>query len=212
VASTTPAFGAAQPQAGGLFSSQPKPAFSFGAATSQPSTGFGGATAFSTNPGGGGGLFGAPAAKPGGLFGSTPAFGATAPAPLATGFGSSSFGGFGGTTGGAFGAANPGTSSFGFGTSLQPQAQPFQQPAQAAQPAVPAIQQQLEILQHNPYGNSALFRSPFSDSKKVEELLKPTNPAAQKALTANQYKVSPLRNIKPKLISASKWINFQASF
>jgi len=55
-----------------------------------------------------------------------------------------------------------------------------------------------DFQQNNPYGNDSLFKNPFSDAKKVEELLKPTNPAAQKALSSTQYKVSPLRNIKPK--------------
>ena len=96
---------------------------------------------------------------------------------------------------------------------MQQQQQPFQMSQQQqpqAAPAVPAIQQQLELLQHNPYGNDSLFKNPFSDAKKVEELLKPTNPAAQKALSATQYKVSPMRNIKPKpkLISTREFFRF----
>jgi len=40
-------------------------------------------------------------------------------------------------------------------------------------------------------------------STKREEILKPTNPAAQKALMANQHKVSPrpMAKIKPKALS-----------
>ena len=113
-----------------------------------------------------------------------------------TGFGTN-FGSFGTTAG--FGT-NPGASSFGFNNTMQ-QPQQFQQPQQQQpQPvqSVSAIHQQLELLQNNPYGNNSLFKNPFSDPKKLDELLKPTNPAAQKALGANQYKVSPLRNIKPK--------------
>ncbi len=193
-----PAFGAAQPQQGGLFSSQPKAPFSFGAATSQPSMGFGAPSAFNPSTSiGGGGLFGAAPQKPGGLFGTTPAFGSTTTMPLSTGFGAST-GGFGG----GFGTA--GTSSFGFNSTMQQQ--PFQQQQQQQQSVQPppVIQQQLEVLTHNPYGDNPLFKNPYADAKKCEELLKPTNPAAQKAMNANQYKVSPHRNIKakPKPISS----------
>ena len=86
------------------------------------------------------------------------------------------------------------------------QQQPFQQQQQQQVQPPPVIQQQLEVLTNNPYGNNPLFKNPYADAKKCEELLKPTNPAAQKAMNANQYKVSPHRNIKakPKPISSGK--------
>lgn len=70
------------------------------------------------------------------------------------------------------------------------------------------IQQHLKLLTHNPYGDSSLFMN-LTDSKvKTEDILKPTNPIAQKAVL--QYKVSarPMTKVKPKsllpLISGKK--------
>lgn len=42
----------------------------------------------------------------------------------------------------------------------------------------------------------------FQDTNRREELLKPTNPAAQQALLSSQYKVSPLPStkVRPKAI------------
>ena len=62
------------------------------------------------------------------------------------------------------------------------------------------LQQTLLALTHSPYGDSPLFWNMKQSSTKTDELLKPTNPAAQKALLANQHKVSPrpVAKIKPK--------------
>merc|ERR1719462_18609 len=197
-------FGATSTAGGGLFgSAQPaKPAFGgFGTAAAAPaaSTGFGGFGAASNT---GGGLFGSTQAKPGFSFGGT----STAPA---TGFG----GGFGAATstagGGLFGgAAKPGglfagtTTGFGSGagfgttTGFGAAAAPATAPP-AAQSST--IQQHLLSLAASPYGENPLFKSMLSDSNRRQEVLKPTNPAAQKALAANTYKVSPHRNVKIRM-------------
>ncbi len=94
-------------------------------------------------------------------------------------------GGFGFS--GGLGSSQP--SSFGFSSGFN-QAQPFQAPQQQTQPQ-PVIQQQIEALTHYPYGDNPLFKGVLGDAKKAEEVLKPTNPAAQKALTSSiQYKVT----------------------
>ena len=62
------------------------------------------------------------------------------------------------------------------------------------------VQQILLALGNSPYGDSPLFRNIKTDSAKREELLKPTNPAAQRdALKSSQYKVSPRPASKIKL-------------
>uniref|UniRef100_A0A673NKE5 Nuclear pore complex protein Nup98-Nup96 n=1 Tax=Sinocyclocheilus rhinocerous TaxID=307959 RepID=A0A673NKE5_9TELE len=76
--------------------------------------------------------------------------------------------------------------------------------ASAAQQAV--LQQQINALAYSPFGDSPLFRNPLSDPKKKEERLKPTNPAAQKALTTpTQYKLTPrpATRVRPKALSSS---------
>lgn len=62
------------------------------------------------------------------------------------------------------------------------------------------VQQTLLALTHSPYGDSPLFWNMKQSSTKTDELLKPTNPAAQKAVLASQHKVSPrpAAKIKPK--------------
>ncbi|KAG1655386.1 Nuclear pore complex protein Nup98-Nup96 [Nymphon striatum] len=66
------------------------------------------------------------------------------------------------------------------------------------------VQKQLLALAATPFGDSPLFRNLVAESGKREELLKPTNPSAQKALiTANQFKVSPMPKVKPKSWNAS---------
>ncbi|XP_052829628.1 nuclear pore complex protein Nup98-Nup96 isoform X1 [Octopus bimaculoides] len=72
------------------------------------------------------------------------------------------------------------------------------------------LQQHLKLLTHNPYGDSTLFMN-LNDSKiKTEDVLKPTNPTAQKAVLSSHYKVGtrPLARAKPKsllpLISKKK--------
>lgn len=52
--------------------------------------------------------------------------------------------------------------------------------------------QQLLLLATSPFGDSPLFRNMLHDTGKREELLKPTNPQAQKLVgNTTQYKVSP---------------------
>uniref|UniRef100_A0A3B3T4H9 Nuclear pore complex protein Nup98-Nup96 n=1 Tax=Paramormyrops kingsleyae TaxID=1676925 RepID=A0A3B3T4H9_9TELE len=106
---------------------------------------------------------------------------------------------------GAFGTTsfNSSTSGLGFGTPQQPVA--LTDPsAAAAQQAV--LQQQINALAYSPFGDSPLFRNPLSDPKKKEERLKPTNPAAQKALTTpTHYKLTPrpATRVRPKALGSS---------
>lgn len=62
-------------------------------------------------------------------------------------------------------------------------------------------QQQILALTNYPFSDSPLFRNLIQDTNKREEMLKPTNPGAQKALTTN-HKVStqPVNKLKPKSI------------
>ncbi|XP_025029555.1 nuclear pore complex protein Nup98-Nup96 isoform X1 [Python bivittatus] len=199
----------------------------------QPNTGFGvgGSSLFSNKPAGFGttttsapsfgtttsGLFGFNANTPGNsLFGSKPAAGALGPG-LGTGFGTalnagpnSLFGStqpkLGGTLGtGAFGAPgfNTSTATLGFGAP-QPAVALTDPNASAAQQAV--LQQHLNSLTYSPFGDSPLFRNPMSDPKKKEERLKPTNPAAQKALTTpTHYKLTPrpATRVRPKALQTT---------
>uniref|UniRef100_A0A4W3IU68 Nuclear pore complex protein Nup98-Nup96 n=1 Tax=Callorhinchus milii TaxID=7868 RepID=A0A4W3IU68_CALMI len=76
--------------------------------------------------------------------------------------------------------------------------------ASATQQAV--LQQQLSALAYTPFGDSPLFRNPMVDPKKKEERLKPTNPAAQKALTTpTHYKLTPrpATRVRLKALQAS---------
>ncbi|XP_036443331.1 nuclear pore complex protein Nup98-Nup96 [Colossoma macropomum] len=106
---------------------------------------------------------------------------------------------------GTFGATgfNTGTSALNFGAPQQPVA--LTDPnAAAAQQAV--LQQQINALAYAPFGDSPLFRNPLSDPKKKEERLKPTNPAAQKALTTpTHYKLTPrpATRVRPKALTSS---------
>ena len=172
---------------GGLFgatNNQNKPAFSFGstAPAAAPTQSFGG---FGANTGGGG-LFGGNQAKPGGLFGgANTGFGAT-------NTGNTSFGGFGGATTSGFGGG--GGLNFGgaANTNLTNAAAPAQAPASS-------IHQQLLSLTSSPFGENPLFKPLSSDANKRADILKPTNPAAQKALLANSIKASPHRNVKMRV-------------
>ncbi|XP_051678839.1 nuclear pore complex protein Nup98-Nup96 isoform X13 [Oryctolagus cuniculus] len=86
----------------------------------------------------------------------------------------------------------------GFGTALT------DPNASAAQQAV--LQQHLNSLTYSPFGDSPLFRNPMSDPKKKEERLKPTNPAAQKALTTpTHYKLTPrpATRVRPKALQTT---------
>ncbi|NXB27054.1 NUP98 protein, partial [Rhagologus leucostigma] len=199
----------------------------------QANTGFGvgGSTLFGNKPAGfgatttsapsfgtttGGGLFGFGANTAGNsLFGNKPATG-TLGTGLGTGFGTalgagqtSLFGNtqpkLGGTLGtGAFGAPgfNTSTATLGFGAP-QPAVALTDPNASAAQQAV--LQQHLNSLTYSPFGDSPLFRNPMSDPKKKEERLKPTNPAAQKALTTpTHYKLTPrpATRVRPKALQS----------
>ncbi|KAM4697293.1 nuclear pore complex protein Nup98-Nup96 isoform 2-T2 [Discoglossus pictus] len=170
------------------------------------------APGFGTNTGG---LFGFGAATAGNsLFGNKAAPG-TLGTGLGTGFGTalnpgqtSLFGNnqpkMAGTLGtGTFGNAgfNTTASGLGFGAPQVPVA--LTDPnAAAAQQLV--LQQQINTLAYSPFGDSPLFRNPISDPKKKEERLKPTNPAAQKALTTpTHYKLTPrpATRVRPKALN-----------
>uniref|UniRef100_A0A803W2V0 Peptidase S59 domain-containing protein n=1 Tax=Ficedula albicollis TaxID=59894 RepID=A0A803W2V0_FICAL len=150
------------------------------------------------------------------LFGNKPATG-TLGTGLGTGFGTalgagqtSLFGNtqpkLGGTLGtGAFGAPgfNSSSATLGFGAP-QPAVALTDPNASAAQQAV--LQQHLNSLTYSPFGDSPLFRNPMSDPKKKEERLKPTNPAAQKALTTpTHYKLTPrpATRVRPKALQSA---------
>ncbi|XP_056140469.1 nuclear pore complex protein Nup98-Nup96 [Lampris incognitus] len=175
-----------------------KPALTLGTGTNTSSFGFG------SNPTGGS------------LFGNKPATGGLGTG-LGTGFGAAVGTGqtlFGNTqnklgttlgTMGTFGTPgfNSGTSTLGFGAPQQPVA--LTDPnVTAAQQAL--LQQHIIALIHSPFGDSPLFMNPLSDPKKKEERLKPTNPAAQKALTTpTHYKVTPrpAARLRPKALASS---------
>ncbi|XP_066475536.1 nuclear pore complex protein Nup98-Nup96 [Tiliqua scincoides] len=199
----------------------------------QANTGFGvgGSSLFSNKPAGfgttttsapsfgttTGGLFGFGANTTGNsLFGNKPATGALGTG-LGTGFGTalsagqtSLFGStqpkLGGTLGtGAFGAPgfNTSTATLGFGAP-QPAVALTDPNASAAQQAI--LQQHLNSLTYSPFADSPLFRNPMSDPKKKEERLKPTNPAAQKALTTpTHYKLTPrpATRVRPKALQTT---------
>uniref|UniRef100_A0A8C2H8T5 Nuclear pore complex protein Nup98-Nup96 n=1 Tax=Cyprinus carpio TaxID=7962 RepID=A0A8C2H8T5_CYPCA len=188
-------------QAGGLFgNTNTSTAAGFGTGMfGQTNTGFG-AT------GTGGGLFGNKTATTGLGTGLGTGFGG------AVGTGQTSLFGnnqnkLGSTLGslGTFGTGgfNTGANTLNFGAPQQPVA--LTDPnASAAQQAV--LQQQINALAYSPFGDSPLFRNPLSDPKKKEERLKPTNPAAQKALTTpTQYKLTPrpATRVRPKALSSS---------
>ncbi|KAM9331933.1 nuclear pore complex protein Nup98-Nup96 isoform 2-T2 [Pholidichthys leucotaenia] len=179
----------------GLFGA--KPALNLGTGTNASTFGFGATPA-------GSGLFGNKATTAGLGTGLGTAFGA------GVGTGQSLFGNsqnkLGTTLGtmGTFGTGfNSGASTLGFGATQQPVA--LADPsAAAAQQAL--LQQQLNVLAYSPYGDSPLFRNPLTDPKKKEERLKPTNPAAQKALTTStHYKLTPrpATRVRPKALTSS---------
>ncbi|KAM6342136.1 nuclear pore complex protein Nup98-Nup96 isoform 2-T3 [Podargus strigoides] len=186
-------FGVTQPsQPGGLFGTT---------ANTNAGTGFGSGAGLFGQPNTGFGVGGST------LFGNKPAgFGTT----------TTSAPSFGTTTGGGlfgFGANTAGNSLFGnkpatgtlgtglgtgFGTALT------DPNASAAQQAI--LQQHLNSLTYSPFGDSPLFRNPMSDPKKKEERLKPTNPAAQKALTTpTHYKLTPrpATRVRPKALQSA---------
>ncbi|XP_054696566.1 nuclear pore complex protein Nup98-Nup96 isoform X3 [Grus americana] len=202
-------FGVTQPsQPGGLFGT---------AANTNAGTGFGTGTGLfgQANTGfgvGGSTLFGNKPAGFGTTTTSAPSFGTTTGGGLfALGAGQTSLFGntqpkLGGTLGtGAFGAPgfNTSTATLGFGAP-QPAVALTDPNASAAQQAV--LQQHLNSLTYSPFGDSPLFRNPMSDPKKKEERLKPTNPAAQKALTTpTHYKLTPrpATRVRPKALQSA---------
>ncbi|XP_069496441.1 nuclear pore complex protein Nup98-Nup96 isoform X2 [Ambystoma mexicanum] len=160
-----------------------------------------------------GGLFGF-GANPAGtsLFGNKPATG-TLGTGLGTGFGTA----LGANQTSLFGTAQPklgtlGTGAFGttgFNTATlgpcfgAPSAQMGLTDPNAAAAQQAVLQQQINTLAYSPFGDSPLFRNPMSDPKKKEERLKPTNPAAQKALTTpTHYKLTPrpATRVRPKAL------------
>uniref|UniRef100_A0A8C0AUT4 Nuclear pore complex protein Nup98-Nup96 n=1 Tax=Buteo japonicus TaxID=224669 RepID=A0A8C0AUT4_9AVES len=225
-------FGVTQPsQPGGLFgtAANTNAGTGFGTGTGlfgQANTGFGvgGSTLFGNKPAGfgttttsapsfgtttGGGLFGNKPTLTLGTNTNTSNF-VISPA-TALGAGQTSLFGntqpkLGGTLGtGAFGAPgfNTSTATLGFGAP-QPAVALTDPNASAAQQAV--LQQHLNSLTYSPFGDSPLFRNPMSDPKKKEERLKPTNPAAQKALTTpTHYKLTPrpATRVRPKALQSA---------
>lgn len=196
--STTPAFGATNTtgfggfsatgtSTGGLFgAAKTTPSFGTGTTPAFGSTGFGTTPAFGTT-----GSLGTPAT--GGLFGATTAakpagfnFGSTTSTTPFTGFGQTGVG-----TSTTFGSAAPAMGS----TDPNAAANQLQQQQ---------TQQLLQYLSTNPYGDNPLFRNVLKETNKREELLKPTNPAAQQALLASHYKVSPMPapKLRPKPVGA----------
>ncbi|XP_029457822.1 nuclear pore complex protein Nup98-Nup96 isoform X2 [Rhinatrema bivittatum] len=225
-------FGGTQPtQSGGLFgtATNTNTGSAFGAGTGlfgQPNTGFGAvgsSTLFGNKTTGFGTTttsapsFGFGANTAGStLFGNKTATG-TLGTGLTTGFGTALGAGqpslFGNTQpklGSTLGAGTFGTTGFNtattglaFGAPQAPVA--LTDPnAAAAQQAV--LQQQINTLAYSPFGDSPLFRNPISDPKKKEERLKPTNPAAQKALTTpTHYKLTPrpATRVRPKALQTA---------
>ncbi|KAM3934269.1 nuclear pore complex protein Nup98-Nup96 [Leptodactylus fuscus] len=203
----------------------------FGQTNTTPFGGVGSSTLFNNKPAGfgttttsapafgtgSGGLFGFGANNTGSsLFGNKTAAGTLGPG-LGTSFGqglntgqTSLFGNnppkLGGTLGtGTFGSAgfNATNTGLGFGGPQAPVA--LTDPSAAAAQQL-VLQQQLTALAYSPYGDSPLFRNPISDPKKKEERLKPTNPAAQKALTTpTHYKLTPrpATKVRPKALQTA---------
>ncbi|KAM4796439.1 LOW QUALITY PROTEIN: nuclear pore complex protein Nup98-Nup96-like [Rhinophrynus dorsalis] len=125
--------------------------------------------------------------------GQTSLFGSNQAKPIST-LGTGTFGNTG---------FNTSTGGLGFGAPQVPVA--LTDPNAAAVQQV-ALQQQLNALAYSPYGDSPLFRNPISDPKKREERLKPTNPAAQKALTTpTHYKLTPrpATRVRPKALQTT---------
>ncbi|KAF0310690.1 Nuclear pore complex protein Nup98-Nup96 [Amphibalanus amphitrite] len=197
-AANKPLFGAPASSSSGLFGATTQPATGFGAPlTSQPSTGLFGSTPAST----GGFSFGGAATQPaasqpatGGLFGAKPAgftgFGQTQPA--AGGFS------FGGT------AAKPaGSTAFSFNTGSTFGTGTGSLFGNQAKPAAPTFGG-FGTAAPNPSLNLYVYTGA---SVSRQDVLKPTNPQAQKVITeATPYKVSPrlVSKLTPKPITPGK--------
>ncbi|KAM8815767.1 nuclear pore complex protein Nup98-Nup96 isoform 4-T4 [Rhynchonycteris naso] len=196
-------------QPGGLFgtATNTSTGTAFGTGTGlfgQNNTGFGavGSTLFGNNklPTFGTSTTSAPSfgTTSGGLFGNKPTL------TLGTNTNTSNFGFGTNTSGNSIFGSKPGPGTLGtglgagFGTALT------DPNASAAQQAV--LQQHINSLTYSPFGDSPLFRNPMSDPKKKEERLKPTNPAAQKALTTpTHYKLTPrpATRVRPKALQTT---------
>lgn len=173
--STTGFTGFGQQGGTGLFS-QSKPATGFGA-FGQPQTQTTQSVSFGQNPGGS--LFGTNSQQTG-LFGNSN------PNP----------GGLFGGNNNAFGGGNTGLS---FGNQ-QPSLFGGQQQNQVQQ-AAPEIHQKVLSLCINPYGDNELFKGLKPIGGASEDILRATNPAAQKAFleSGNSFKVSPHAGSKIKV-------------
>ncbi|XP_066555772.1 nuclear pore complex protein Nup98-Nup96 isoform X3 [Amia ocellicauda] len=180
----------------GLFGN--KPTLTLGTNTNTSNFGFGANAA-------GGSIFGNKPAAGGLGTGLGTAFGAAVGTGQTSLFGNQNKLGSTLGTAGTFGQPgfNATASNLGFGAPQQPVA--LTDPnAAAAQQAL--LQQQINALAYAPFGDSPLFRNPLSDPKKKEERLKPTNPAAQKALTTpTHYKLTPrpATRVRPKALTSS---------
>ncbi|KAK3910390.1 Nuclear pore complex protein Nup98-Nup96 [Frankliniella fusca] len=155
---------------------KPASGFSFGPTPATSSTGLGLNLGQSS-------LFGNNAQKPGGLFSGGSTFGAPT---LGTNTG------FGGGTSLGTGLNLGGNTSLGAGSGLG--GAPASQSSQLAQ-------QQLLAMALVPFGDSPLFRNLLPSTGRANEILQPTNPAAQKAVlnASAQYKVSPKGGPKIKV-------------
>uniref|UniRef100_UPI00358FCD80 nuclear pore complex protein Nup98-Nup96 isoform X3 n=1 Tax=Myxine glutinosa TaxID=7769 RepID=UPI00358FCD80 len=74
----------------------------------------------------------------------------------------------------------------------------------AAQQA--AVQQQMMALVYSPYGDSPLFQNLVSNPQKTEELVRPTNPVAQRAFaTPSSHRLTPRPavRLRPRPLKAS---------
>lgn len=195
---TSATFGSATPSFGGFGGTQPGTGTGlFG--QNKSATGFntGSGTTFGTNLGSSFGTSFAPSL--GATNTGTSLFGSTAVSkPTGFSFGNNP------STGFSFGQPGLNVGSFGFGSNLTSNITNDPNAAAYTQQQL-QTQQQILALTTNPFGDSPLFRNIIKDNNKREEILKPTNPAAQKAVMAsNQYKVSPgpIGKIKPKPIQA----------
>ncbi|XP_036924562.1 nuclear pore complex protein Nup98-Nup96 isoform X5 [Sturnira hondurensis] len=135
----------------------------------------------------------------GGLFGNKPTL------TLGTNTNTSNFGFGTNTSGNSIFGSKPGPGTLGTGLGAGFGTKALTDPnASAAQQAV--LQQHINSLTYSPFGDSPLFRNPMSDPKKKEERLKPTNPAAQKALTTpTHYKLTPrpATRVRPKALQTT---------
>ncbi|BES93176.1 Nuclear pore complex protein nup98 [Nesidiocoris tenuis] len=152
-------------------------------------TGFGqpnqNASPFGLNLGGGSSLFNNPTSKPGGLFGQTNTGGGL----FSGNFGSTNTFNSGSNPLGGLGTQSGLGSSLGGGLS-----------SLGGQSTQNPINQHLAAYSAIPFGDSPLFKNILPPTGKADELIKPTSPAAQKAIISGQnYKISPRSSNKIKM-------------